>query len=207
MLSFSNYSKGYGRADVIRIPQLDLEQGIYWLRGENGSGKTTLIKSIAGLVPFSGNIEVAGENIRKNRIAYASMVNYAEAEPLYPDFLTGNDLISFIARTRKATAAQIAQLSESLGITGYKANKIGTYSSGMTKKLSLVLAFLGSPRLILLDEPLITLDVQSVATLQNMILTACENGVTFIITSHQEITLGEAPVTRLLIQDKTLVKL
>lgn len=207
MLRFHNYSKGYGKKPVIAIPGLTLDHGIYWLRGENGSGKTTLIKSIAGLIPFNGDIEASGTNIKKNRIAYTSIVNYAEAEPVYPEFLTGDDLISFVATAKKAPGNQSEKLAATLGISGYKGNKTGTYSSGMTKKLSLVLGFLGNPKIILLDEPLITLDVQSVAALQALILQSFSEGITFIITSHQEIVLGTAPVSRLLIADRSLVRI
>jgi ABC-2 type transport system ATP-binding protein len=204
MLRFENYKKGYDRKEVITIPQLNLEHGIYWLRGENGAGKTTLIKSIAGLTPFDGSIIAAGQDIRKNRIAYTAIVNYAEAEPIYPGFLNGNDLIRFYAKTKKAPQDQVAALSEKLGINNYADNKIATYSSGMAKKLSLVLGFTGNPKLILLDEPLITLDTRSVGILQDIILHSFEKGISFIITSHQEITLGTHNITRLQIENKTL---
>lgn len=205
MLQFQNYRKGYAGKEVIGIPQLALAHGIYWLRGENGSGKTTLIKSIAGLVPFDGYIKVNNADIRKNRVAYTSIVNYAEAEPNYPGFLTGSDLVRFYEGTKHAPSGQADGLCAKLGVKGYVDNKIATYSSGMAKKLSLVLGFLGNPKLILLDEPLITLDTQSVAILQNIIQQYHTNGVSFIITSHQEVTLGAQPVQHLLIQDKTLV--
>jgi ABC-2 type transport system ATP-binding protein len=204
MLRFEKYRKAYGKTEVIGIPQLRLDAGIYWLRGENGSGKTTMIKSIAGLAPFDGVIEIDGKDIRKDRIGYTSIVNYAEAEPMYPSFLTGNDMISFYATAKNAAAEQVKMISDQLGIGGYVDNKIGTYSSGMAKKLSLVLAFMGQPKLILLDEPLITLDAQSVSILQEMIQQYHANGVSFIITSHQEVTLGTHTVGRLQIQNKTL---
>ncbi len=204
MLQFTNYKKGYGKTEVIGIPDLNLGHGIYWLRGENGSGKTTLIKSIAGLVPFAGKIEVDRTDIKKDRIAYTSIVNYAEAEPMYPGFLTGNDLITFYAAAKRAKLRQVETLSAQLGISSYSGNKIATYSSGMAKKLSLVLAFMGAPKLVLLDEPLITLDIQSVAILQEMIQQQHAAGVSFIITSHQEVTLGNDAISRLQIQNKTL---
>jgi len=205
MLSFENYKKQFGSTTIIGIPMLQLPHDIYWLKGENGSGKTTLIKSISGLIPFDGRITVAGDDIRTNRIAYTSAVNYAEAEPAYPGFLTGTDLISFYAQTKKGTAQQTKELVDSLGIAAYAGNKTGTYSSGMAKKLSLVLGFLGQPKLILLDEPLITLDQQSVKALQSLIQQYYASGVSFLITSHQEITFESLSPTRLLIKDKTLI--
>jgi ABC-2 type transport system ATP-binding protein len=207
MLRFINYKKKYGDHLVLEVPSLELLQGIYWLKGENGSGKTSLTKSIAGLVPFDGQIEVVGMNISRQRNDYMRAVNYAEAEPLYPAFLTGNDLVDFYKDAKKGDSNVIRALAEQLGVARYAGSKVGTYSSGMAKKLSLLLAFIGSPRLILLDEPLITLDQQSVQTLQQMISDYSRRGVGFLITSHQELYFDSAPASRLLIEDKKLQRL
>jgi len=190
MIQFSNYQKYFGPQLIVDIPALDLAQGIYWLKGENGSGKTTLIKSIAGLIPFEGNISVAATDIKQNRTKYRDIVNYAEAEPLYPSFLTGSDLVRFYTKTKKASDQQVATLIKSFGVQDYIDNKIGTYSSGMAKKLSLVLGFIGNPTLILLDEPLITLDVASVKTLQDLIVEHYSAGASFLVTSHQDLLNG-----------------
>lgn len=203
MLLFSNYTKSFEKTEIITVPQLELPHGIYWLRGENGAGKTTLMKSIAGLIPYDGNITVCDKNIKQDRIGYTSIVNYAEAEPVFPGFLTGSDLIRFVEKTKNAPAGQSATLSKQFGMDNYKNNRIGTYSSGMVKKLSLVLAFLGNPKLILLDEPLITLDKQSVTTLQEVIELYHKN-TSFIITSHQEISTGKSKLQHLQITNKTL---
>ncbi len=138
-------------------------------------------------------------------MAYTSIVNYAEAEPVYPGFLSGSDLIRFYASTKKAPAGQAEALCEKLGASNYIDNRISTYSSGMAKKLSLVLGLMGQPKLVLLDEPPITLDVWSVEVLQGIIREYSAAGVSFIITSHQEVTLDEGMVRRVRIQDKTLV--
>ena len=204
MVRFSDYKKYYDGNLVLEIPALELGHNIYWLQGQNGAGKTTLIKSIAGLLPFDGSISVNSADINKERIAYRSAVNYAEAEPLYPVFLTGSDIIRFYASTKKADEKQVKTLMDAFGINEYAGNKIGTYSSGMVKKLSLVLGFIGNPSLIMLDEPLITLDQKSVKNLQDLIERYFTAGVTFLITSHQEINLPNVKATRLALENKTL---
>ncbi len=206
MLQFIEYRKQYNGLEVVSAPALELEHNLYWLKGENGSGKTTLIKSIAGLIPFDGDIFLGGVNIKQNRNAYRLLVSYAEAEPIYPVFLTGDDLIRFYAETRKANKQQVDGLVSSLGIAGFSGRKIGTYSSGMVKKLSLVLAFIGSPKLVLLDEPLITLDHEAVGNLQELIGNYFSDGVSFLVTSHQEITFKEHEAGRLAIADRRLVR-
>lgn len=202
MLTISNYQKKYpgNNNPVLSIEALHLEKGIYWLKGENGSGKTSLMKSIAGLIPFKGDILVNNLHIHKQRTSYTFLVNYAEAEPLYPLFLTGKELISFYSAIKKGAFPQ--QLFKDLGVEHFQHQKILTYSSGMIKKLSLVLAFIGNPSLILLDEPLIALDTASVNILQETIAAYHHTGVSFIITSHQP--LDEAIIKRpatLLVKD------
>ena len=204
MIRFEHYKKEFADRLILSIPSLELKHGLYWLKGENGSGKTTLIKSLAGLIPFYGSIAVDGRDIRTQRTAYKRLVNYAEAEPLYPAFLTGTDLIRFYASAKKAPEKQIAALTDSLGVSAFAGNKVGTYSSGMAKKLSLVLGFMGEPKLILLDEPLITLDTNSVQMLQHIIEDYYSRGVAFLVTSHQEIRLSAQAPQQLLVKDKTL---
>ncbi|WP_162427405.1 ABC transporter ATP-binding protein [Pontibacter pudoricolor] len=82
MLRFKNYSKKFGSKTVLAIPDLTLEKGLYWLKGENGSGKTTLLKSVAGLIPFNATIQLNDISIKQQPVQYRRLVNYAEAEPL-----------------------------------------------------------------------------------------------------------------------------
>ena len=207
MIKFENFTKYFNKRLILSIPDFELNTDIYWLKGENGAGKTTLMKSIAGLIPFNGAITVMGIDIKKQRIPYRLIVNYAEAEPQYPTFLTGNDLINLYAETKNASKEQINNLVELFGVSAFADNKIGTYSSGMVKKLSLVLGFMGSAKFILLDEPLITLDKHSVGILQNLIETYFLSGVSFLISSHQDIIFREhIAAKQLLIKDNSLIK-
>ncbi len=201
MLCLQNYRKHYGPFLVLDVPTLELQKGIYWFRGENGAGKTTLLKSIAGLVPFDGEIYINNLSIRNRRREYLKIVNYAEAEPLYPSFLTGKDLVNFYFKTKGGEKEQIEELINHFGMTSYLKNKTSTYSSGMTKKISLLLAFIGHPALILLDEPFITLDVEAVQFLHQYINQRHASGVSFCITSHQPLS-SELPFVELNINDK-----
>lgn len=207
MLTITNFIKKYpgNTAPVLSISEGILKEGIYWIKGENGSGKTSLMKSVAGIIPFEGDIAVNDLHIHKNRMNYTRIVNYAEAEPIYPPFLTGKELVNFYKATKSGDLPDA--LIEGLGVEKFLHQKTATYSSGMLKKLSLVLGFIGSPKLILLDEPLIALDVAAVEVLQSAILQYREKGVSFLITSHQslnnQLLTGS---TTLLIQDKTLQK-
>lgn len=207
MLTISNFIKKYpgSTAPVLSISECILQESIYWIKGENGSGKTSLMKSVAGIIPFEGDIAVNDLHIHKNRMNYTRIVNYAEAEPIYPTFLSGKELIDFYKATKGGHFPDA--LMNGLGVEKFMHQKTATCSSGMLKKLSLVLGFIGSPKLILLDEPLIALDVAAVAILQSAIMDYSNRGVSFLITSHQllnnQLLTG---TTTLLIKDKTLQK-
>ncbi len=186
MLQFKQVEKYYGKHLALSIPSLDVQKGLYWVQGENGSGKTTLLKMVAGLHPFKGEIYRDQINIKKERTLFLKGVNYAEAEPLYPTFLTAKDLVTLYCGTRKVATTKALEQLEQLHISHAYQQEIGTYSSGMIKKLSLVLAFIGNPSWIMLDEPLITMDVAAVDTVSNWINQLVEQAqVSFLITSHQ----------------------
>jgi ABC-2 type transport system ATP-binding protein len=152
---------------------------------------------VAGLLPFSGQITLDGQyEISRDPVAYRLRVNYAEAEPLYPDFLTARDLAGFVGRAKQAPAGQIDALAETLGVTAFWTQSTGTFSSGMLKKLSLLLALLGRPRLVLLDEPLTTLDVATAARLFDLVRQLrAKQDVSFLLTSHQDVSLTGLTLT------------
>jgi ABC-2 type transport system ATP-binding protein len=191
MLQFKNFSKSYNDHLVISIPELKLEPGIYWIRGENGSGKSTLFRSLAGLQPYQGTIELSGTvDLREQPLEFRRRVNFSEAEPLFPGFITSKDLIEFVATARGAGVDQQRTITSRLGIDSFIDKRCETYSSGMLKKLSLALAFLGKPSVIILDEPLITLDEQARSKLLNMIADVDKSGeVITLLSSHQSLDL------------------
>jgi ABC-2 type transport system ATP-binding protein len=206
MLTFTNVSKSYGARLILSIPDGGLAPGIYWLQGPNGSGKTTLLRMMAGLIPFKGDMLVNGHSLKHAPIQYKRTVSWADAEPRYPGFLTGEELIAFYNALRKPHPQQSDQLLSALGMQSYIGTRIGAWSDGMTKKLSLVLAFIGRPALVILDEFLVTLDKASVSILYQLIRDRHNDGCSFLFTSHQDIDLPELPPTKqLLIRDQKLI--
>lgn len=208
MLHFKNFSKSYGDRLVIKIDDLKLEPGVYWLRGENGSGKSTLFKSLAGLLPYQGSITFSDQvDLRQHPVEFRRRVNFSEAEPLFPGFLTSKDLIRFIGSARGADESQQNNIAKKFGVTSYIDNRCETYSSGMLKKLSLVLAFLGIPKVIILDEPLITLDEQARTVLLESIAEIDRGGDAIVLlSSHQALDMPDLRIReKFRIVDKNVV--
>ncbi len=184
MLEIQQFKKTYPTGFQMEIDSLHLAKGIHLIKGENGSGKSTLLKAIAGIHDFEGEIILDGVSLKKEPTSFRKLVNYSEAEPLFPDFLSLDELIAFVSKTKGADDLQIEFLKEILGIGDYSKNAISTYSSGMLKKAGLILGFLGSPSLIILDEPYTTIDVGSQKRLTELINQQLQNGVSFLLTSH-----------------------
>lgn len=185
VLEISGLTQRYGDREVLSIPSFAIGHGIYWIQGENGAGKSTLFRTLAGMLPFEGTVRLNGRfDLKKDPVDYRLRLNLGEAEPLYPSFLTPADLIAFVAEAQRAPASQHETLVKAFGIN-YLENPFGSCSSGMVKKVSLLLAFLGEPSVIILDEPLITIDQEARGVLFGLIRDYHRNGVTFLLSSHQ----------------------
>ena len=207
MLQLINFSKSYRGRAVLRIDSFTFSPGTSWIQGANGSGKSTLLKAIAGITPFEGDILLAEQlSVKRQAVAYRRRVNFAEAEPVFPEFLTGRELIDLFRTAKNGPPHQEDFYLEGLQMTSYVHEPVGTYSSGMLKKLSLVLAFLGQPACIVLDEPLTTLDAAAIPVLCAWIARQhAQQGTSFLLSSHQPFAAEALPVLQhLLIEHATL---
>lgn len=172
---------------MLNFKEWKIYNGIHWLKGGNGTGKSTLFRIISGQIPFKGEVELNGINLRTEPVKFRSKISFAEAEPQYPLFVRGNELIDFYIENRKAERKEIKELASYFEMDAFLDNKIGSYSSGMLKKLSLICAFIGNIDLYVLDEPLITIDVTSADKLYQLIKEKATQGKGVLLSSHQEV--------------------
>ena len=209
MLKIQNFSKKYNNHTIIAVENLEIPAGIHWFKGINGSGKSTFFRAVAGIIPFEGEISLNSIDIRKDSVAYRMEVNMSEADPTYPDYLAAYDLLKFIAAAKKADNEQLTNLAKILGVNIYWKSPIGTYSSGMLKKISLLSAFLGKPKLIMLDEPLITIDERSAQIVYELVKEySDQQGVNFLLSSHQDFRLEKLAIKNTyLVDNQTITQL
>ncbi|MCX2453510.1 ATP-binding cassette domain-containing protein [Pedobacter sp. PLR] len=193
-LALQDIDKKYGNHTIFSFEKWDLDHGVYWLKGGNGTGKTTLFKMIAGQIPFEGMLTLNDISLKNQPVNYRSMISYAEAEPQYPSFITGNELLNYHIDVRNAGKEASVLLVEALGMSRFMDQKVGSYSSGMLKKLSLICAFVGDIQLYILDEPLITIDKDAAEVLYQLIKTYHEKGCSFLLSSHQELEMNHLPI-------------
>ena len=198
MLSISGFEKRYPSGFEVVISQVHLPQGIHLILGGNGSGKSTLLKALAGIHPAEGEIILNGISLQSQPLDYRRKIGFAPSEPTFPEYLNLHDLIAFVAKAKQASISDISALKTSLEVEDFLGYPIGGYSSGMLKKSALLLAFIGNPELMILDEPFTTIDAETQNRLVNLIIQKSEQGTSFLITSHQNGPLDLLPVTSVL---------
>jgi ABC-type multidrug transport system ATPase subunit len=163
VLVIDGLARRFGTREVVRSLTLELPPGRrVALRGPNGSGKTTILRCVAGtLAPTEGTVRLAGHDagsIEARRLVGAS---FAQERSFYLR-LTGRENLLFYARLRSSSerAAQenVDALAEELEIADFLSRRASRYSTGMMQQLGFARALLGSPSLLLLDEPTRSLD-------------------------------------------------
>lgn len=206
MLTVKNFKKAYGGHLVLDVADLIVPKGLTWFRGINGSGKSTFFKSIAGIVPFEGDVvHESGVDFKSNSMAFRKMVAYSPAEPHYPSYISGEELLDFYTETKGNE--KLVDLIKLFQVEGFYKDKIQSYSSGMLKKISLIAAFLGDSEILALDEPFTTIDVQTQEILSDLIKDALNEGKSVMIASHHEMpSLDESVVETFMVANQTITK-
>ncbi len=165
-LSVENIEKNFGDRRILRDINFSLESGqSAALVGPNGSGKTTLVKIVCGLIrPSQGNVQfrIKGEPIDPLDV-YKHIGLVSPYLELYEE-LTAIENLNFFGRIKKIShlGDKISDLMKRVNLTGREDDPVKTYSSGMRQRLKYVFALLGSPEVLILDEPTSNLDVDGI---------------------------------------------
>lgn len=186
VLSIDSVRKTYGQVNALADVTLRVDGGIVGLIGANGAGKSTLFRAILDLVMLdAGSIEVAGFDTRREPMEARSRIGYLPEELHLYERLSGKELLRLVAALKgRGTEDEQDELLDYFGLAERAHVLIGEYSLGMRKKIGIACALLGSPPLILLDEPLNGLDTESMRRLRLKIEEIERGGTTFVISSH-----------------------
>lgn len=157
-------SKSYGRVRALCSLDLDVPTGsVFGLLGPNGAGKTTLLHLLTGLRrPTAGRAEVAGIPVGARRAEAASHVGYLDQDPRYYGWMTGAELLRFVGELHGLRGADLARATrraaDVAGVAAFMCRRIGGYSGGMRQRLGIAQAIVAGPAVLLLDEPVSSLD-------------------------------------------------
>lgn len=186
-------TKHYGWNTAISDVSLELGQGeMVALIGHNGAGKTTLIKLMLGLLrPTCGSIEVLGDNPAAGQFSARRHLGYLPENVSFDTALTGRETLAFYAKLKSEPVAKALELLEVVGLRAAAARRIGTYSKGMRQRLGLAQALIGTPRILLLDEPTTGLDPELRQTFYDVIQRLAADGTTVLLSSHALTELEE----------------
>ncbi|MBN1265584.1 MAG: ATP-binding cassette domain-containing protein [Anaerolineales bacterium] len=193
MISIRHLHKSY-QGSVHALCDLNLDitgSGMFGLLGVNGAGKTTLMRILAGLLaPTRGSVHVFDNNLAnaEGRHSVKSLLGYLPQElGLYPE-LTAREFLDYIATLKGVTdrAEREQQVIETLQLARLVENanrRLKTYSGGMKQRVGIAQALLGSPRLLIVDEPTAGLDPEERVRFRNLLARVAQR-CTVILSTH-----------------------
>ena len=175
-------------ATVLKDICLEMKGGtVYGLQGKNGSGKTMLMRAISGLIrPTSGRIVINGEQLHKNISIPRSIGLLLENPSLLPEYDASQNLKLLAKMQGGVPEEEIRQLIRDVGLDDAGHKKVEKYSLGMKQRLGIAAAILGSPDIILLDEPIHAIDGEGVEEIRSLILSLKNEKRIIIVACHDK---------------------
>ena len=170
---------------------LDIIEGErFGIFGPNGAGKTTLINCIIGVLCFQkGSIRIFNNDIKKNKKEAKKIFGFVPQDFSFYHELSPIENFNFFGTcygiNKTELKNKISELLEVLNLTDVRHKPIKDFSGGMKRKINLAIGVLHNPKLLILDEPTVGVDVHSRQTIINYLKQMNLNGTTLIYTSHQ----------------------
>lgn len=177
----------YRKQAVLNGIDLEVPQGsIFGFLGPNGAGKSTTIKIMLDLLQVpAGKVFLFGKELHSNKIEILKQTGAMVESPSLYEHLNAFKNLEITQRLRQIPAGRIAEVLDIVGLSKYAHRKVRQYSTGMKQRLSLAIAMLGSPRLLILDEPINGLDPSGIIEIRNLLSQLNrEHGCTIFLSSH-----------------------
>jgi ABC-2 type transport system ATP-binding protein len=183
-----NVDRCFGKHQILYNINLKVScSKIFGLLGPSGSGKTTLVKMIAGIdMPTKGQVYVLGKKMPK--LSIMGKIGYmAQSDALYGDITAEENLKFFAAMyniSRENCTKRISEVMELVNLSENLKKKVNQYSGGMKRRLSLAIAMLNQPSLLILDEPTVGIDPVLRKSIWDELDRLSKRGTSIIITTH-----------------------
>jgi ABC-2 type transport system ATP-binding protein len=190
IIGVNNLSKRFGKVTAVDSINFKVFEGeIFGLIGLNGAGKTTTILMLSSLLnPDSGSATICGYDIVKEKDGVRQSIGLVFEEEAVDIYLTGKQNLDFAARMynlpKQVRESRVAEVFKTVGLEEHANTKVGDYSGGMLRRLEIARGMLTYPKVLLLDEPTIGLDVQTRRYLWDYITRVNkERGITVLLAT------------------------
>ena len=184
--------KQYGPHTAVDHVELHVPQGcVYGFIGPNGAGKSTTMKMLLGLIhPTAGRVRLLGQELtEKSRLTLLRQTGSLIESPAGYLHLTAQENLEIVADLKGVPYKDIGRVLDIVHLTQDRSRRVGQYSLGMKQRLGIAMALLGSPKLLILDEPTNGLDPAGIQEMRALIRNMpAATGATVLISSH---LLGE----------------
>lgn len=186
-----SYRYGKTLVQAVRDVSLTLAMGeVLAFLGPNGAGKTTTIKMIAGLIrPDAGRVQIAGIDPHRNPQALRFVGAVLEGNRNLYWRLTPEENLDYFGVLKGLTRSEVRrrsrELLERFELTSKRRTSVQKLSRGMQQKLAIAVALIHQPKLLLLDEPTLGLDVEATQYVKGLVKAIAANGCAILLTTHQ----------------------
>lgn len=189
-ISITNLTKKFD--DITAVDDLSLEIGwgeLFGILGPNGAGKTTTVNVLNTLIePTTGSATVGGHDVVYDPEGVREVIGVCPQEPAFYPHLSGEENVILMGEMhlvpRDVLRARLETMVERIGMEDHIDRRAKDYSGGMIRRISLLMALIGDPRVALLDEPTVAMDPKSRRAVWDFIRNLKEQGKTVILTTH-----------------------
>ena len=196
LLHLQDLEKSFGCQMVLDHVGFDLQSGeIIGLIGPSGAGKSTMIKTMLGMEKADSGMALVLDHTMPNRHILGDIGYMAQSDALY-EALSGKENLEFFGQlkglSKKVLKDEIAHVAQVVDLTEHLNKPVSSYSGGMKRRLSLAIALLGSPQLLILDEPTVGIDPSLRKKIWQELMALRDKGVGILVTTH---VMDEAELT------------
>lgn len=207
MIEVEHLKKRYGHSLAVNDVSFSVEPGqIFGFLGANGAGKTTTIRMLTGVLkPTAGLIRICGLNIENDPLSVKQVTGYIPDRPYLYHSLSAEEFLRFVGDLREVPEDVLEQRIEMLltdyGLFDRKNDLIGGFSHGMKQRLAVCSALLHSPKVLIVDEPMVGLDPHGARLLKNLFRSYAAQGMSILLSTHS-LSVAEELCDRLAIMQR-----